>query len=462
MTTPKRTSLLWGAWGGLALSLSLSLSCLGVQAGEPARLPDAGAIRPVATDDAVDDGAIEDGAVEAGAAGKGAVEDGATASVTSDIEVITERYANGAVSSRREVCQDDQGNFVNHGVYEAYDQTGNVIMSGQYDMGRATGSWSRSFRAIEGEVMAEIDKTFRGPYISTAQFKDGQLHGAWTIVSGSNQKIIEWQFAEGRPTGTWNWYYTNGHRRKEVSFNAEGDRHGIATDYAADGKIAREIEYVDGRYYFVKATNYKSGQKKSEGRYISARDSAVITYDWRTNKIKRDVLAKPGPDLKDGPWSWWYINGQLQMAGEFKEGTPVGKFTWWYENAQKQAEGEYVDGQMHGRWVTWHANGLKQSQGEYDSGTPVGKWQQWNADGRVAESQEYHDATSGRPIATAESDAGSKEQGSRRETVREKAGASDPAAVEPRRMDDEPQIARPPQEGTIRRARIPNRSGAPR
>jgi antitoxin component YwqK of YwqJK toxin-antitoxin module len=428
--------------------LALSFSCLGLQADEPARLPVAGAVRAVATDEAV----------EAGAVGEGTVEGGATASVASDVEIITERYPNGAVASRREVCQDAQGNFVNHGGYEAYDQSGNVVMSGQYDMGRASGTWSRSFRAIEGEVMAEIDKTFRGPYVSSARFKDGQLDGPWTIVSGSNQKIIEWQFQEGRPTGIWTWYYTNGRKRKEVGFNAQGDRHGIATDYAADGKMVREIEYVDGRYYFVKATDYKPGQKKSEGRYISARDTAVVTYDWRTNKIKRDVLAKPGPALKDGPWSWWYINGQLQMAGQFKEGIPVGKFTWWYQNAQKQAEGEYIDGQMHGLWITWHQNGLKQSQGEYENGTPVGRWQQWNADGRVAESQEYHDATTERPIETAE-----QQEGSWSETLRGQAGAPDPSAVEPRRVDQQPQLARPPQEGTIRRARIPNgRSGASR
>ncbi len=319
----------------------------------------------------------------------------ALATARSEIEVISERYPNGAVRIRREVTQDEGENFVNHGGYEAYDQQGNLVMSGRYEMGKMVGVWSRTVAGAEINlgVDAVVDRQFRGPFVSSVEFVSGDMHGTWTIVDQANHKLIEWQFEAGKPKGIWLWYHSNGRKRKQVEYD-DAIIKGVVTEWGVDGKIAAETQYVDGRRRTPKATYYQDGkQKKSEGVYLMARDNSLVTYDWGTTKVKVEVLGKAGPDVKDGLWTYWHPSGQVQMTGEYKEGISVGIFTWWYANGQKQAEGEYVDGQQQGPWTSWYSNGLKQSQGDFERGTPTGKWRTWNADGRVAEAQQFHAAT---------------------------------------------------------------------
>lgn len=357
-----------------AAGLSVTLGCLSALAAEPPRLLP---------------GVEKQAAPPRVSAPARQAEGEATA--RSELEVISERYPNGAVRVRREVTQDEYENFVNHGGYELYDQAGKLVMSGRYNMGRMVGVWSRTLAINEINLGNDaVDRQFHGPFVSTVEFVDGEINGPWTIVDPSNHKVLEWQFRLGKPHGAWVWYHSNGRKRKQAQYE-DGIIKGIVTEWTPDGKVAAESEYVDGRRRAPKTTYYNGGkQKKSEGVYLMSRDNSLITYDWLGTKVNVEPLGKAGPDTKDGMWTHWHANGQVQMTGEYRDGTPVGMFTWWFENGQKKAEGEYVDGQQHGRWTTWFANGLKQSQGEYEHGTPAGKWRTWNAEGRVAEAQEFH------------------------------------------------------------------------
>jgi antitoxin component YwqK of YwqJK toxin-antitoxin module len=49
-------------------------------------------------------------------------------------------------------------------------------------------------------------------------------------------------------------------------------------------------------------------------------------------------------------------------------------------------EGRYLNGKQDGPWVWWYNNGQKSIQGEYAKGNPTGRWTWWAEDGRVAQS----------------------------------------------------------------------------
>lgn len=390
----------------------LSCSCLSAMAEEPALLADA--VAPPAP---------------------------ATATVKSEVEVVTERYPNGTPRVRREVTQDAYENYVNHGLYESYDPQGNVIMSGEFRMGRQDGLWTRIFNAGEAELFSgTLDRQFKGPFASSADFVNGELHGLWEISNKDGLKIIQWGFANNKPHGVWTWYYPNGQIRKQQEYR-NGHIDGEAIEYTQDGQITSQHRYAEGRLYTTQTETHAKGVKKSEGMVYVSGDTTVSEYDWWAHKVHTEVLAKPVP-VKDGQWNFWYSNGQLQMTGHYKDGVQHGKFTWWRENGQKQAEGEYVNGQMHGEWTTWHPNGLKETVGQYEHGAPTGRWRRWDGEGRVAESQEFH---KGSEIVKP------------REMARPQEVVNDDTAPQADPQESAKPVARTPVQGAIRRAQVPNR-----
>src|SRR5690606_4804533 len=59
----------------------------------------------------------------------------------SKVEVIRERYPNRTVKIEREVTQDADGNYVNHGTWKMWDEAGNLVAEGRYFNGQREGIW---------------------------------------------------------------------------------------------------------------------------------------------------------------------------------------------------------------------------------------------------------------------------------------------------------------------------------
>src|SRR5262245_59309468 len=61
------------------------------------------------------------------------------------VEVVRERYPDGKVKIERDVTVDADGNYVNHGAWRMWDDSGRLVAEGQFAMGRRSGQWSRSW-----------------------------------------------------------------------------------------------------------------------------------------------------------------------------------------------------------------------------------------------------------------------------------------------------------------------------
>ena len=109
----------------------------------------------------------------------------------SEAEVIRERYPNRAVKIEREVTQDDEGNYVNHGSWKTWDLQGSLVAQGRYQHGQRFGVWNRWYRNSDVELLKTSPySSFRGPFISQASFDSGRLSGKWTIQD-SHRKMSE-------------------------------------------------------------------------------------------------------------------------------------------------------------------------------------------------------------------------------------------------------------------------------
>jgi len=298
-------------------------------------------------------------------------------------ELVTERYQNRVLKIERQMVVDDQFNYVNHGIYKEYDREGSLIRAGEYRMGKQEGRWIQYFKSDDGCVFSgKLSSEFQGPFVSEANFVDGQIHGTWTITSRTGRKVVEWQFDRGARQGRACWYHPNGERRREGHYE-RGMPVGTFHNWGPDGKLIHSVTYVDGCLLTKKIHWHNKNQKAYEGSVMQGRDLPEESFDWWNTTATSTLKSTNHPEQKHGRWVAWYPNGQTKIEAQYSKGKPVGKFSWWYENGQKQAQGHYADGLRTGTWTTWHQNGMKESLGEYANGVIAGRWVQWEPSGKV-------------------------------------------------------------------------------
>jgi antitoxin component YwqK of YwqJK toxin-antitoxin module len=299
------------------------------------------------------------------------------------VELIQERYPNREIKIEREVTQDPQGNYINHGLWKMWDPRGNVVAEGHYRDGERHGTWTRWYRSGEAELFSKAPyQQFTAPFVSQATFENGKLQGKWLIYDSKQRKISEWDFAAGNRNGKMIWYFLNGKKMREIDYR-NGEIDGQLLEWNLDNKLVIKDTYQGGRKLASKTDNHTAGHKKSEGMYLHAKEVVETPDDWWNAKLA--VYTKQGRDEKHGEWTSWYANGQKQLQGAYENDAQVGKFVWWHENGQKALEGSYDHGKQNGKWTWWHNNGQKSIQGRYVKGNPTGRWVWWREDGKVAQ-----------------------------------------------------------------------------
>jgi len=298
-------------------------------------------------------------------------------------EVIRERFPDGTVKIEREVTQDEKENYINHGKWKMFNQRGTLLAEGQYVNNKRDGTWVRFYQGKESKLFSEMPyKQFKGPYVSQATFKDGQLHGTWKIYDASQHKISEFSLSEGQRNGKSTWWYANGQKMREIDFR-DGLIDGRLMEWTPNKKLVTNNTYQSGRKLALKVTKYKNGAKKTEGMFLYAKLVVETPDDWWNATVAQSVAQ--GQDERHGTWTSWYENGQEHVTGNYENDVPVGTFTWSYKTGQKALVGNYKDGQRHGFWDWWHPNGQKATYAEYKDDQPVGRWLWWSDDGKVSE-----------------------------------------------------------------------------
>lgn len=312
-----------------------------------------------------------------------------------NVETIRERYPNRRIRIERQVTQDALGNYLNHGSWKMWDERGNLMAEGRNLEGLREGVWNRWHAGNDSKLFGEYPYTkFTPPFVSQAEFKDGQLHGAWTISDSKQHKISEWNFVNGQRHGLSVWYHPNGKKLREITYK-DGSVDGEAFEYSESGQVSKRDNFMQGRQPALQTEKYPDGAKKTQGMYLRAPLVIKTPDDW-WNALPA-VFTSVGKVERHGEWTTWYPNGQEQLRGHFQNDKEDGVFVWWYPNGQKSAEGEYRAGQQQGTWVWWHTNGQKSSEGDYRDGDQIGRWTVWNDQGRVTQASE-HVGTEHKPL----------------------------------------------------------------
>jgi antitoxin component YwqK of YwqJK toxin-antitoxin module len=282
-------------------------------------------------------------------------------------KVIQERYPNGGLHIEREVTVDADGSVMDDGCWRKWNPAGKLIVEGNYAKGKRVGAWSRWLGRDEAELLftAPFDQ-FEPPFVSRADFIDGQMDGQWTISDAHGQLCSLVVLKNGKRHGPATLRLPDGRIFREVHFT-NGLPSGDLREIGHDGQLRTTATYDDGRQLVNNVTHFPGSENKHiEATFMTALVSQRSPDDYAELRFAQYAVRRKF--ARHGTWRSWYTNGQLQCEGNFASDRESGRFTWWHANGTLAAEGCVVDGRPEGSWTWWFANGQKAAEAQFTQG----------------------------------------------------------------------------------------------
>ena len=91
--------------------------------------------------------------------------------VMGEVEMVRERYSDGAIHIERQITLDRDGNYVNHGGWKMFAQSGDVLAEGQYHFGKRVGMWTRWHAKNDSAMFSETAvQAVQGPLHVASEF----------------------------------------------------------------------------------------------------------------------------------------------------------------------------------------------------------------------------------------------------------------------------------------------------
>ncbi len=310
--------------------------------------------------------------------------------VMGEVELVRERYTDGAVRIERQTTLDRDGNYVNHGTWKMFSPKGEVAAEGHYHFGRRVGMWTRWLGSKDAELFkAAPYKEFKAPFMSQVNYTNGKMDGEWVIMDANDRKVSQISLKDGQRHGLAITWLPNG-----TTFHQATYENGLPVGELLEvnkktGKVERTATYTEGRRVINKTAYHPGGkkEKKSEIMYLGPETTQVAADEFWTVRMAK--FAADGKTLRHGTAKAWYPNGKLESEGTFQFGKKSGTFTFWHENGQVAASGDYRDDLADGQWVWWHENGQRSAFGRYQDGTLLGEWRWWNEAGKLTKQHIY-------------------------------------------------------------------------
>lgn len=156
----------------------------------------------------------------------------------------------------RGVLKFSDDSIVSHGPHKEYYSSGELYVQGEFDHGKAVGSWT--YHHPNGKVAKEVAykagrpegevKVYneQGNLVSRRSYVAGLRDGVWeTYSDDSEQKLREESYKNGKADGAFRTWFKNGQLRQEMTF-ADGKLEGVATEWTQVGDKRAEVSFKNG------------------------------------------------------------------------------------------------------------------------------------------------------------------------------------------------------------------------
>jgi antitoxin component YwqK of YwqJK toxin-antitoxin module len=303
-------------------------------------------------------------------------------------KLIQERYPSGGIRIECEITVDGHGNVVNDGLLRKWNPAGTVVVEGRYANGKRIGHWVRWLNREDAEVLftAPFDR-FESPFVSHADFVEGQMDGEWTIADARGRWCSRVTLKNGKRNGPSTLWLPDGRVFRQAQF-VNGLPSGELCEIGPDGTLTAIAAYADGR----QVVNNIAYFPEREDKHIEATHTVAVVSPRAPDDFAQTRFAQYTVRKKTalhGPWRSWYSNGQLQCEGNYVNDREAGMFTWWHANGARAAEGLVVDGQPVGVWSWWYADGQKAAEAEFSHNAVAGEMQRTEQSGETSISASF-------------------------------------------------------------------------
>lgn len=202
------------------------------------------------------------------------------------------------------------------------------------------------------------------------------FHGSYTRYSPGNKKDYVRHFDSGLADGEHIKYHPNGQVQEKG--NLSGNRqNGEWLEFDEAGRLLATTHYEMGvAKWSYRKSYHKNGQLASDG----------------PKKLAGKETAYPSaPDIEDGPFTYYYENGQMSARGRYVQGRRIGVWEQWAESGRLAIKEEFTDPPDPNRtWIMtqYDRNGKIWEQGAYNQfGRKHGEWLE---DGEINEYDQGH------------------------------------------------------------------------
>ena len=159
--------------------------------------------------------------------------------------------------------------------------------------------------------------------------------------------------------------------------------HGDAAEYYADGSLAFEGSFEDGKL-------------RGSARWYRPGGGLTMEADIETEGSADTVVAKstlyhtnhtPSVEFRtfdgaiDGPYRAWHPNGIQRADITYELNQPVDEARLWHASGFMNRRVNYSGGRLHGPIHTWHSNGARALEGQFSDGRFSGDLKTWTDEG---------------------------------------------------------------------------------
>ena len=90
---------------------------------------------------------------------------------------------------------------------------------------------------------------------------------------------------------------------------------------------------------------------------------------------------------REGPWAWYFEDGQLEAKGDFSNGEMQGPWLVYYKTRKLRFKGAFKNGEPEGPHVWYFDDGKLWNKGDYKNGKMEGPWVSYLWDGSIVKEE---------------------------------------------------------------------------
>ena len=229
-----------------------------------------------------------------------------------------------------------------------------------WENGNLKVKWYKDENGLKQGISELFKET--GELFIKSNYKDGQLHGNYTVYYENGNILREVEYKNDKKEGIEKVYYSN-KTLSEIYNYKNGKLEGEFFEYHESGNLSKVGQYKDGKKEgewkkyqntnLIKISNYKEGLYHGEVISYYLQKSGLEEALKISSKCTYILGKKHGTELV------YYPNGILKRRENFFLDKQYGNYTSFHENGAIKEKGEYFENEKIGIWEQYDIFGKK-------------------------------------------------------------------------------------------------------